>query len=463
MMGFGGFGQQRQVKPFHPNQVPQIAAGEIWVAGAGLSGGATRSWAGRNGTNTVTTPSAQESNVVTGPGGFPTMEFLSANSDVWTASSPAGPLTATDGLYLAFWVHFNPLDTVFRTAIEQYGNAGGRKWNVQKTASLSAFQMTWSDDGTNLLVGGLAATEAENVGVITMLDKLMFCEWAIDPALSTLAEKTRLWLDMRLQTLTTLTGTGGASLFNGGVFRIGNNNFENQDMAGLVSPILVGRKVNGVLVPTLAHRIGLMNYLSPKDRRFKLIAGGNSVTAGQNASVPFVTSYPGVLRSSLVSAGHAGRVVHDRGLGGMKTSDMIADFSTRVLPFYDPGYNKNVYVFFEVRNSTQASVPVETIQAEHVTLGRMAQEAGLYVVVGTAPGSDGAQAGQGTPGQVNAWIRANWQTFAHQLIDFENHPAFSPSGNILNPTMYSDGVHLTDAGYAILASEVFNAIKNRAA
>ena len=458
MSGFGGFSLNQLPKPFHPSQVPQIAAGEYWLPGVGVSGTTTITWAGRNGTNSVSIGSAQAPDAVTGPGGNPTWRFLQANSDIFAQASPAGPLLNTTGLYLAFWFRFDALDTVNRTLVEQYGLAGGRRWSIRKTASLSTLFIEWSDDGTNVLSCGASITEAENVGTVSVLDKFLFAELLIDPTQSTLVAKTRLWLNMKEVTLNSHAGTGGASLFAGGTLRFGNNIFENQDFNGLLSPIYVGVRSGGTLLPTTEHRRGLMHYLSPKDRRMQVILDGNSLTAGQGASVPFVTSYPGVLRAALVTAGFQGRDVHDRGFGGQKTSDMIAGFATRVLPFYDPVFLKNVYVFFEVRNSTQASVPVATVQQEHVTLGLMAQQAGFFVVVCSAPGSDGAPAGTGTPGQVNAWLRANWQTFAHAFIDLEQRPEFTPSGNILNPTHYSDGVHLSDAGYAVVAAAVQQAI-----
>jgi hypothetical protein len=457
VIGFGAFTAQRKLKGFHPSQVPQIAAGEYWLPGVGVSGTNPVLWAGRNGTNTLSTAPAQAPDAVTGPGGNPAWQFVAANSDIFAQASPAGPLTVTDGLYLAFWFRFDALSTVFQTVIEQFGLAGARRWSIQKSASLSALQIIWSDDGTNQLTASLSATEGEGVGNVSILDKYLFAEVAIDPAASGLSNKTRLWFDLRQQTLT-LGGTGGAALFNGGIFRVGNNNFENQDFNGQIGPIYIGRKVNGTLVPSLAERYGLMQYLSPKARSLQVICDGNSLTAGQGATVPFVTSYPGVLRASLAAAGFPSRDTHDRGFGGSKSQDMINRFATHVAPFYDPVFNKSAYVFFEVRNSTQAGETAEAVQAQHATLGLMAQEAGFFVVVCTAPGSDGAPAGQGVPGQVNAWIRSNWHTFAHAMVDLESEPEFSPSGDILNPTYYIDGVHLTDAGYAKVAQVVQAAI-----
>src|SRR5262245_43273184 len=96
---------------FSPAQVPQIAAGEYWLPGVGVSGSSTISWAGRNGTNTFTSAAAETPDAVTGPGGNPAWSYVIANNDIFTVASPAGPLTATDGVYVACWFRFTTLDT----------------------------------------------------------------------------------------------------------------------------------------------------------------------------------------------------------------------------------------------------------------------------------------------------------------------------------------------------------------
>jgi lysophospholipase L1-like esterase len=443
---------------FSPTQVPQIAAGEYWLPGVGVSGTTTISWAGRNGTNTLSVGSGQAPDAVTGPGGNPAWQFVAANSDVFIQSSPAGPLTATDGVYVAFWFRYDVLDTTTRVLAEQSGNAGARRWNIRKTGSLAVLQVEWSDDGTNLLTSTVTLQEAENIGLVSVLDKYLFCEVLIDPAGGSLPTKTRMWLDGAEVTWSSQSGTGGAALFNGGIFRVGNNNFENQSMKGQIGPVYIGKRAGGVLLPSAPDRAGLMRYRTPKDCRLQVVLDGNSVTGGQGASVTYVTSYPGVLRAALVSLGYQARDTHDRGLGGQTSQQMVDGFSTRVLPFYDPLFARSALVFFEVRNSSVAGQTAAQIQAQHQAYAALGRGAGFRVFVCTAPGSDGEPKGVGVAGAVNAWIRANWQSFANGFVDLEDAPQFTPSGSVLNPTYYSDGVHLTDAGYAVVAALVRTAI-----
>lgn len=444
--------------PFSPSQIPQIAAGEYWLPGVGVSGSTTISWVGRNGTNTMTTASAQCPNAVTGPGGNPAWEFNAANSDIFTVASPSGPLTATDGVYVALWVRHDSLDTTNRTIIEQHGSAGARKWHLRKTASTSTIQIDWSDDGTNQLTNAVSLTEAEGVGTITKLDKYLFIEFLIDTSQSVVNNKTKLWINLNPITFTSQTGSGGAALFNGGVFRLGNNNFENQDFNGQVGPVYIGKRVNGSILPTPKERELLMKYLSPRDNRLQVILRGNSIMAGQGASEAGVTSTPGVLKNLLTSAGYVSREVHDLGLGGLKSSDAISNFFAKEATFVDRGFDRTITVFFEVRNSYIAGLTAQEIINEHITYSKLVHGQGSQLLICTAPPSDGTGVGEGVPGEVNAWLRANWRTIAEYFVDLELVPQYTPAGSEDNPTYYSDGVHGTDAMYSLNASKFFSAL-----
>lgn len=447
---------------FDPSQVPQIAAGEYWLPGVGVSGTTTVNWVGRNGTNTLSrTPAANVPDPSVGPGGFPDWTWVAANVDAFIQSSPAGPLQATDGLYLAIWFRYDSLDTVNRVIAEQYGLAGQRKWHIRKTASTNVLQIEWSDDGTNVLSCNAALTEAEGVGTVSQLDKYLFLELLIDPLQVVPSNKVRAWLEMIPIPLGGFSGSGGASLANAGTFRIGANNFENQIFNGRIGPTYVGRRVGGVILPTDEQRRGIWHFKAPKQQRIQVVVDGNSLTQGQGASVPSVTSYPGVLRAALNSRGIPTRDLHDRGLGGQTTEQMLAGFPTRVAPFYDPFFRFNVLVWFEIRNSSVAGRTPSEIIATHQAYSAAARAAGFLSVVCTAPPTDGDAVGHGTPGAVNAWLRANWQTIADGFVDLELVPEYTPAGDIANPTYYIDGVHMKDPGYAKMEEKVLAELQAR--
>lgn len=439
---------------FSPTDIPQIAAGEYWLPGIGVSGTSTISWAGRNGTNTLSIAAAQSPDASTGPGGNPDWTLVAANSDYFAQSSPASPLTATDGVYVACWVRHESLDTTNRVIVEQHGAAGARKWQLRKTASTTTLRLECSQDGTNLQSQEFTLTEPEAGGTVSLLDKYLFLEFVIDPDVaSTVEEQTRLWVNLKAATSNGPSGSLLTALFNGGALRYGNNFSEAQDFNGRLGPLYIGRKVGGVLLPSDVNRRMLAGFLSPKDRRLNLVLDGNSLTAGQGSSGA-ATTYPAVLRAALGGLGYQTRDVHDSGHGGDTTQQLVDEFASGIAPFFDGLFARNVVVMFEVRNSTTNGQTAAQILASYQAYGAAARAAGFKFVAGTAPPTDGDAVGQGVAGAANALIRANWPSFADALVDLELRPEFTPAGNIANATYYSDGVHLTDAGYAVIAAAV---------
>ncbi len=61
----------------------------------------------------------------------------------------------------------------------------------------------------------------------------------------------------------------------------------------------------------------------------------------------------------------------------------------------------------------------------------------------------------------NAMIRAYWKDFADGLIDIAANPVLGANGAFRNPEFFSDGIHLTDKGYALVGAQVETAV-NRA-
>ena len=59
--------------------------------------------------------------------------------------------------------------------------------------------------------------------------------------------------------------------------------------------------------------------------------------------------------------------------------------------------------------------------------------------------------------KLNAWLRANYKTFADCLYDIDVIPALADAKN---PKFYKpDGVHLTLAGYELTADEIARVVK----
>ena len=63
----------------------------------------------------------------------------------------------------------------------------------------------------------------------------------------------------------------------------------------------------------------------------------------------------------------------------------------------------------------------------------------------------------GAFGIANAWLRANYKTFADGLYDIDVIPVLADTKN---PKYYKpDGVHLTLAGYELTADEIARVVK----
>lgn len=59
---------------------------------------------------------------------------------------------------------------------------------------------------------------------------------------------------------------------------------------------------------------------------------------------------------------------------------------------------------------------------------------------------------EGSRTSLNSLLRANWSTFADALSDPASDSRIGDAGDFSDTTYYSDGVHMTNAGYAIVAS-----------
>lgn len=107
-------------------------------------------------------------------------------------------------------------------------------------------------------------------------------------------------------------------------------------------------------------------------------------------------------------------------------------------------------IFFEWRNSLAGGTTIADEKVKIADYCTQAQTAGFFVWLATAPPTaDGVSSGVD---EINTWVRENWESMADGLIDFAAIPELTPAGVTLNPTYYSDATHLTDAGYALMAT-----------
>lgn len=113
-----------------------------------------------------------------------------------------------------------------------------------------------------------------------------------------------------------------------------------------------------------------------------------------------------------------------------------------------------------------------TLYANMVTYATARKAAGWKVIlIGILPRGAGAGGSFETRRtSVNASLRADFSSataftnirtgaaYADYFIDIEGDADLGQSGDELNPTFYTDEIHLTNAGYAIIAAYALNAL-----
>lgn len=184
---------------------------------------------------------------------------------------------------------------------------------------------------------------------------------------------------------------------------------------------------------------------------------GNSLTQGAGGQTPYPTQLATLLG--------AGWNVVNYGVGGQEAWEMSNDATTTVDTQFALSATKCVSVAWEGIIGLRLQTPVEVVYAHLVDYCRGRRMVGWQVLVLTVLPSSGT----GTPVgfeaarlSLNTLIRTNWATFADGLVDVTTDARIGDPGDELDTTYYLDEaglhVHLTTAGYAIIAEAVQAAI-----
>lgn len=178
-----------------------------------------------------------------------------------------------------------------------------------------------------------------------------------------------------------------------------------------------------------------------------IVCDGNSVTAGAGG-----TPYPNQLNDLLRI-----HTVVNTGVSGKTTQQLIDDFSTKVVPRYVPGAELIWFEQYNSFNPFNGNVSVSTEQTLVRTYVAQAQAAGFKVWICTpTPTSDSDINDKIT--EYSTWLRSNHSFANGGFIDLNAAAAFTPPGQVANPSHFFDSVHLTSKGYAVLAATVFAGI-----
>jgi len=159
----------------------------------------------------------------------------------------------------------------------------------------------------------------------------------------------------------------------------------------------------------------------------------------------------------------AGLDMANLGVGGQTTQMMAADAAAEVDPLYDPGRPTSILVCWEGTNDLILGgvPPYDSRQAyDHLAAYCKArQRAGFRVVICTVLPRGRSAAFYQARNQLNAELRVHWKSFADGLADVAANQTIGADGAETDATYYRDTVHLTAAGYAIVAREVAGAVR----
>lgn len=188
-----------------------------------------------------------------------------------------------------------------------------------------------------------------------------------------------------------------------------------------------------------------------------VLCEGDSITYGYGIAAG--SSYPHQLGTMLgsgytvLSSGVSGKRITDGSLANTCTNE-----ASRIDECYDASRPSNRLVVFCGTNDLANGDSAATAYSELVTYCQARQAAGWKVCVVTMlPRNDvSIEAARTT---FNASVRSGWQSFANSIADIAADTAIGDSGDESNTTYYSDGIHPTAAGAAIVAGHISRALQ----
>ena len=193
----------------------------------------------------------------------------------------------------------------------------------------------------------------------------------------------------------------------------------------------------------------------------QIVFVGDSWTYGVNASggagTTGGTCSPGSVIRGLGSANWDGT---NLGTQGWWVGNLVADKPVHVDPLYSPGRPLNIaVVLIGINNLGGGQTPAQ-VYSQLVAYCQSLQAGGWKVVVCTLPSADYQGTVEDTSRDTyNSSIRSGWTGFADALADVASDPHLGPDGSYSNTTWYSsDQLHLSDAGYASVATVVLGAL-----
>jgi lysophospholipase L1-like esterase len=194
-----------------------------------------------------------------------------------------------------------------------------------------------------------------------------------------------------------------------------------------------------------------------------LLFAGNSLVAGVGATLN-ANEMPNAALAAIGPGWHR----LNQGIGGTTTATWASTYKApRIDPYYSAGRPRNLAIFWELSNTIQSGVDGPTAYAEYRSFAASLVASGWTVIlldclprslISGAKETARASANAGLAGDftgatsdARVFLPASGTTYAHALVRVSQIAAMSDP---TNTTYFTDGTHLTDAGYALVAADV---------
>ena len=197
---------------------------------------------------------------------------------------------------------------------------------------------------------------------------------------------------------------------------------------------------------------------------YSIVCKGDSLTYSQYASTgtgvvnvvygSSTTTWPGVMVNSL---GQKFQAVN-RGVPGQQAFDVIGTVGAEAAGDFATG-KANLAIVQYGTNDLRTGRTLSQLQSDIQSVCGAYRSLGYKVIIQTIEPAYLPSANITPTYDIalqqpyNAWLRANWKSFADAISDFSLDTRVGQAGAELNTTYFrsADNTHLTDAGYAVVA------------
>lgn len=184
----------------------------------------------------------------------------------------------------------------------------------------------------------------------------------------------------------------------------------------------------------------------------RIVCAGNSLTG-------VTPNYPTKLQDTLSASSYQ---IVNKGIGGQSIEQMNTRYPSTISIL--PIYKKNVLIYWEGINSimTSGNPHADSIYREMKRYGLQARGTGKWdkIIVMTTLPFDTSNVWNKSRDTLNGLLISHYAEFCDTVIDLCADANIGQWGDQLNTTFYTDKVHPTDAGQAIVMRMVYTALKN---